>query len=46
MLRLKLASRLGRTLHELEQTMTAAEFGIWQAYEEVTNNPIEDDYGQ
>jgi hypothetical protein len=28
---MSLAMRLGRTLHELEQSMTAEEFGLWQA---------------
>jgi hypothetical protein len=30
---LRLAAMLGRTLHELQQTMTAEEFGIWQEYD-------------
>lgn len=32
MLRMKIAAALGRTLHELEHTMSGEEFGMWVAY--------------
>jgi hypothetical protein len=32
---------LGRTLDELEQTMTAEEFGIWQEYDALIHKTIE-----
>lgn len=31
-MRMKIAAQLGRTLHELEQTMSGEEFGMWVAY--------------
>lgn len=36
-----LALRLGRTLAELRATMSAAEFGLWQAFD--AESPITDD---
>ena len=42
-MRMKIAAHLGRTLHELEHTMTSEEFGLWVAYftppEELSHEP-------
>lgn len=36
---LRLAAMLGRSLHELGETLTAEEFGIWQEYDLLLHPP-------
>ncbi len=32
MFRMKIAEHLGRTLHELDHTISGEEYGMWEAY--------------
>lgn len=38
---LRIAAMLGRSLHELEHSMTAEEFGLWQAYDQLLHTTRE-----
>jgi len=41
LMRMKIALQMGRTLHELEHTMSGEEFGLWVAFNTPPENETE-----